>query len=109
MAYYIFWVGILCCYREQGLYCWLYVVEGVFAHFCNHNLWVVGGYRVLAVGKKLFVELLSGTQPRLFNCYVYVRYLSAKVYHLLCKVVDLYGLSHIKDINLSAVSGTSGL
>jgi len=90
---------------EGGVYevvdFWSCLAQGVFADHGYHDFFVVCGEGVLCVCQEFFVEFFSGAEAYLFYFYVFAGDFAAEADHLLCQVVYLYCVSHVKDVDFA--------
>src|SRR5918992_474029 len=73
------------------------------------NLRVRGRHGLLAVAPKLFVKLLARPHADELHFDVASGLLAGKANHVMREVDDLYGLSHVEDVDVAALSDRAGL
>ena len=76
----------------------------ILTNFCHADAAVLGGEGVLVVGEHFFVEFLAGTKPGVFNLYVATGGETGEFNHAFGKVGNLHAGTHVKDVDLVALT-----
>lgn len=93
-------------YINQLLDTLLHLVIVILTHRGNHNLLMIGGLCKLLHIQEFLVELLAMTKTGKFNLHIRT---SGKADHTLGKIHNLHWLTHVEDVDFTAIAHTAGL